>query len=45
MLLIATFCEGIPFLLCVIDIYGKYACVLSLKDKRCITITIVFKKS
>ena len=31
--------------LCVIDIFSKNACVISLKDKKAITITDVFKKS
>ena len=32
------------FLLCVIDIYSKYAWVIPLKDKICITIINAFKK-
>ena len=32
------------FLLCVIDIYSKYACVIPLKDKKGITITNAFQK-
>ena len=33
------------FLLCVIDIYSKYAWVILLKDKICITIINAFKKN
>ena len=36
--------EGFIFLLCFIDIYSKYAWVLSLKDKKGITITNAFQK-
>ena len=32
------------FLLCVIDIYGKYAMVFPLKHKKAITITNAFQK-
>ena len=32
MQLISKFDKGPHFLLCVIDIYSKYACVISLKD-------------
>lgn len=32
------------FLICVIDVYGKYALVIPLKDKNVITITNAFKK-
>ena len=42
--LISKFNKGIRFLLCVIDIFNKYAWVLPLKDKRGITITNAFKK-
>ena len=42
--LISKFNKGIHFLLCVIDIFNKYAWVLPLKDKRGITITNAFKK-
>ena len=44
MQLINKFNEGIRFLLCVIDIFSKYAWVIPLKDKRGITITNAFKK-
>ena len=36
--------KGITFLLCVIDIDSKYACVIPLKDKIGITITNAFQK-
>ena len=39
MQLIDKFNEGIRFLLCVIDIFSKYAMVLLLKHKKGITIT------
>ena len=35
--------KGFRFLLCVIDIYSKYAWVIPLKDKKGITITNTFK--
>ena len=38
------FNKGIHFLLCVIDIYSKYALVIPLKDKKGFTITNVFQK-
>ena len=34
----------IRFLFCVIDIFKKYAWVVLLKNKRCITITNAFQK-
>ena len=37
--------KGIRFLLCVIDIDSKYACVIPLKDKIGITITNAFQKT
>ena len=43
MQLITKFNKGIPFLFCVIDIYGKYAWVIPLKDKKEITITNAFQ--
>ena len=43
MQLISKFDKKIRFLLCVIDIYSKYASV-SLKDKKRITITNAFQK-
>ena len=44
MRLISKFDKGICFLLCVIDLYSKYAWVLPLKDKKGITITNAFQK-
>ena len=41
--LIRTFDKGICALLCVIDIYSKYAWVIPLKDKNIITITNAFQ--
>ena len=41
--LISKFNKGIRFLLCVIDIFSKYA-VIPLKDKKRITITDAFQK-
>ena len=45
MQLIRKFNKRIRFLLCVIYTYSKYACVISLKDKKGITITNAFQKS
>ena len=36
--------KGFIFLLCVIDIYSKYAWVITLKDQKGITITNAFQK-
>ena len=44
MQLISKFNKRIRFLLCVIDIFSKYAWVVPLKDKRGVTITIAFLK-
>ena len=44
MQLTSKFNEGICFLLCVIDIFSKYARVIRLKDKKCIIITNAFQK-
>ena len=44
MQLISKFKKGIRFLLCVTDIYSKYAWVVPLKDKKVITITNAFQK-
>ena len=44
MQLISKFNKVIRFLLCVIDIYSKYAWVISLKDEKGITITNAFQK-
>ena len=45
MQLISKFNKGFRFLLCIIDIYSKYAWVIPLKDKKGITITNVFQKT
>ena len=44
MQLISKFNKGIRLLLCVIDIFSKYAWVVPLKDKKGITITNAFQK-
>ena len=44
MQLLSKLNKRICFLLCVIDIYSKYAWVIPLKDKKSITITNVFQK-
>ena len=44
MQLISKFNKGFRFLLCVIDIFSKYAWVVPLKDKNGITITNAFQK-
>ena len=44
MQLINMFNKGFRFLLCVIDIFSKYAWVVPLKDKKGITITNAFQK-
>ena len=44
MQLISKFKKGICFLLCVIDIFSKYAWVVPLKNKKGITITNAFQK-
>ena len=41
--IISIFNKGIHFLLCVINIFSKYAWVIPLKDEIVITITIVFQ--
>ena len=43
--LISKFNEGIRFLLCVIDIFSKYAWAIPLKGKRGITITNAHQKN
>ena len=45
MQLISNFKKGFRFLLCVIDIFSKYAWVVPLKDKKCISIVTAFKKN
>ena len=44
MQLISKFSKKFRFLLCVIDIYSKYAWVITFKDKKEITITNAFQK-
>ena len=44
MQLISKFDKRIIFLLCVIDIYSKYAWVIPLKDKKGITVINAFQK-
>ena len=44
MQLISRFNKGIRLLLCVIDIFSKYAWAVLLKDKKGITIVNVFQK-
>ena len=41
---ISKFSKEFLFLLCVIDIFSKYAWVIPLKDKKGITITNAFQK-
>ena len=43
MQLLSKYNKGIRFLLCVIDIYSKYAWVVSLKDKKGISIDKAFQ--
>ena len=38
------FNKGFRFLLCVVDIFSKYACVIRLKDKKGISIVNAFQK-
>ena len=42
--MVSKFNRGFRFLLCVIDIYSKYAWVIPLKDKKGITIINTFQK-
>ena len=44
MQLISKFNKRIRFLLCVIDIFSKYGCVVHLKDKAGVTIINAFQK-
>ena len=41
---IINFNKGVRFLLCVIDIFTKYAWVVPLKDKKGISIVDAFQK-
>ena len=43
MQLLSRYNKGIRFLLCVIDIFSKYACVTPLKDKKGISIVTAFQ--
>ena len=43
MQLLSKYNKGIRFLLCVIDIFSKYACVVPLKDKKGISIVKAFQ--
>ena len=44
MQLICKFNKGFRFLLCVIDVFSKYARVVPLKDKKGISIINAFRK-
>ena len=44
MQLISKFNKGFRFLLCINDIFGKYAWVVSLKDKKGVSIVNAFQK-
>ena len=44
MKLISKYNKGVRFLLCVIDIYSKYAWVVTLKNKKGISVTDAFQK-
>ena len=44
MQLISKFNKGFRFLLCVIEIFSKYAWVVPLKDKKCFSIVKAFQK-
>ena len=44
MQLISKFNKGFRFLFCVIDIFSKYAWVVRLKDKKCVSIVDAFQK-
>ena len=44
MQLITKFNKGFRFLLCVIDIFSKYTCVVPLKDKKGVNIVNAFQK-
>ena len=45
MQLISNFNKIFRFLLCVIDIFSKYAWVVPLKDKKCVSIVNAFQKT
>ena len=44
MQLISKFNKGFRFLLCVIDFFSKYACIVPLKNKERITINNAIRK-
>ena len=44
MQLISTFNKGFRFLVCVIDFFSKYALVVPLKDKNCVSTVDTFQK-
>ena len=44
MQLISKFNKGFRFLLCIIDIFSKYARVIPLKDKKGISVVNTFQK-
>ena len=44
MQLISKFNKGFRFLLCVIDIFSKYAWVVPLKDKKSVNMVDAFQK-
>ena len=44
MQLLSKYNRGIRYLLCAIDLFSKYTCVVPLKDKRGISIVNAFKK-
>ena len=41
--LISKYNKGTKYLLCIIDLFGKYAWVVPLKDKKSITIVNAFQ--
>ena len=43
MQLVSKFNKGFRFLLCVIDLFGKYAWVVPLKDKKGVSIVSAFE--
>ena len=43
MQLLSKYNKGIRFLLCVVDIFSKYAWVFPLKDKKCVSIATAFQ--
>ena len=44
MQLVSKFNEGIRFLLCIIDIFSKYAWVAPVKDKKEFQLPMLFKR-